>query len=148
MAPPEYWNDMPKGQLKINGVDAFTTYGMSISDGGVSALLTPAANKGYITNKSRLEHGTRYINNNPKVEERSVSVPFHITAKTKEQFFTRYDALCTVFAAGNLTIWTSFAPSKYFHMVYDGCTQFGEYQQQMAKFVLKLIEPDPTNRSV
>lgn len=139
---------MAYGQLKINGIDAFVTYGMSLSDGGVSALMTPAPNKAYISNKSRLENGSRVINNNPKVDERTVTLPFHIIAPTKEIFFQRYEALCNVLAEGEIEIWSCYYPEKLFRMKYQSCTQFSEYSRQMAKFSLKLIEPDPTNRSL
>lgn len=137
---------MPKGQLTINGRDAFTEFGMSLTDGGLSALLTPAPNKAYISNRSRLENGTRVMNHNPKVDERTVTVPFHIIAPTKEAFFSRYEALCDVLAGGDLEIKCSYYPTKTFRMKYQSCSQFSEYQQGIAKFTLKLIEPDPTNR--
>ena len=53
------------GKLKINGKDAYTTWGVYLLDGGVSALMTPPAAKPLVTNKSRLQHGKRVTRTNP-----------------------------------------------------------------------------------
>lgn len=44
---------MLTGQLKINGKDAYTTWGVSMDDTSLSALMTPPAVKPYITNDDR-----------------------------------------------------------------------------------------------
>ena len=54
------------GELFINGKDAYTTWGISMDDTSLSALMTPAPNKDLVENKSRLEHGKRVITDNPK----------------------------------------------------------------------------------
>lgn len=138
---------MPKGQLKINGYDAFERWGVSLSSGALSSLITPASAKAYVTNKSRLEHGSRVITNNAKMDERQVSLQMHLSAPNATTFFSRYESFCEELAAGNLVIWSSYYPDKYFHMVYQSCTQFAEYNREMAKFVLKLVEPDPSFRT-
>lgn len=48
---------MPQEELFINGKDAYTTWGISMDDTALSALMTPAPNKEFIENKSRMEHG-------------------------------------------------------------------------------------------
>ena len=49
------------GELFINGKDAYTTWGISMDDTSLSALMTPAPNKDLVENKSRLEHGKRVM---------------------------------------------------------------------------------------
>lgn len=139
---------MPIGQLKINGEDAFEKWGMSLSHQGLSALMTPPPVKAYVTNKTRVEHGTRVASTDTKVDERVISVPFHITAPNETVFFRRYRELMAVLASGVVEIWTSLNPKECYRCLYQSCTQFGEYQREMAKFTLKLYEPDPTDRSV
>lgn len=141
------------GELKINGQDAYTTWGISLQDGGLSALMTPAPCKAYVSNKSRLEHGARYVSENNNVslarlDERQITLPFNMTAKTKTQFLQRYASFCEVLKAGKLDIWTKYQPTVVYHTLYTSCTQYGQYQQEMGKFSLKLTEPNPSNRAL
>ena len=39
---------MPQEELFINGKDAYTTWGISMDDTALSALMTPAPNKEFI----------------------------------------------------------------------------------------------------
>lgn len=134
--------------LIINGKDARQEWGISLSDGALSALMTPAPNKAYITSRSRQEHGSVVINANPKVDERSLSLPIHLTAPTKELFFERYERFCNeVLATGVVDIVTKFQPNITYKCIYESCSQFSQFEQGIGKFILKLIEPDPTNRS-
>ena len=139
---------MPRGQLKINGQDAYDTWGMSLSDTALSALMTPAPAKAYITNRSRTQDGTRIIAQDPKVDERTVTLQMHITAANVTQFFARYNALLEVLKAGEIEIWTALNPTECYRMYYQSCTQFSEYHRRLAKFSLRLLEPDPTDREV
>ena len=142
---------MPKGQLYINGVDAFVKWGISLNQDGLSALMTPAPNKEYISNGSRLEHGVRYadIPSMAKVDERQVNITFNLIASTEEQFFTRYAAFCTeVLEPGVVNIRTSFQPTILYRCVYVSCTQFAQFMRGIAHYSLRLIEPNPKNRSL
>lgn len=139
---------MPKGELFINGVDAFLEYGMSLESSGLSALMTPPPNKELIENKSRQEHGKRVLGNNSKIDERDVSLPFHLTAINRDEFAEKYSKLCQLLANGRLDINTKYEPNKVYRMNYISCTQFAEYRMGLAKFTLKLNEPNPINRNV
>lgn len=142
---------MPKGQLYINGVDAFATWGISLNQDGLSALMTPAPNKGYISNDSRLEHGVRCVDapDTVKVDQRQVNITFNLIASTEEQFFARYAAFCTeVLEAGAINIRTSFQPTVLYRCKYESCTQFTQFMRGIAHFALRLTEPNPKNRSL
>ena len=65
-----------KNELIINGKDAFETWGVNMGDGFLESLYSPAPMKGVIENKSRLEHGKRVIFNNPKKDERELTLVF------------------------------------------------------------------------
>ncbi len=145
----------------INGHDAYAEWGVSLTDGGLSALMTPAGNKEYISSKSRLEHGKRVITDNARVDEREVLLPVHITAPTREAFFQRYAAFCAVLEAGSLEIYTRYqatvtgsganevvSPTVVYRLKYLSCQQFREYGQRVAKFILRVSEPNPNDRSV
>lgn len=131
-------------------VDAYLQYGLSFSQNGLSALMTPAPNKAPVENKSRLQHGKSIstTQSHVKKDERDVNVEMHITAITVAQFWQRYDAVCNeLFDYGFMEFVNGHCPTKVYRMTYESCQQFTEYVQQMAKFTLRLNEPDPTNRA-
>lgn len=137
-----------KGELYINGKDAYDTWGISLSDSGLSALMTPAPNKSYIENKSRIEHGKKMVNSNVMVDERNVTLSFNLTASSRNEFFLRYASFCEVLAEGYIEIRTSYQPEVLYRMNYVSCSQFSQFMQGIAKFTLKLNEPNPTNRNI
>lgn len=135
-----------KGQCTINGVDAYTSWGIVFDTTALSTLMTPPPIKEFIENKSRLEHGKRVITTNPKVDEREVSLRMNLKANTEEEFFSRYESFCKELEKGVLRINTRFQPGVYYNMIYLSCTQFTQYNRGRASFVLKLSEPNPKNR--
>lgn len=139
---------MPAGELHINGQDAYTRWGISFDQTALSTLMTPSPNKAYIENKSRLEDGKRVIVHNPKVDERSVTLTFNLTAKSEDEFFTRYNSFCEELKKGYMEIETKYQENVIYRMVYESCTQFSQLIREIAKFSLKLTEPDPTNRGI
>ena len=117
---------MPQEELFINGKDAYTTWGISMDDTALSALMTPAPNKEFIENKSRMEHGKRVITADP---------------------FARYDSFCNELDKGILEIKTKYQPNIVYRTIYISCNQFSQFMQGIGKFVLKLNEPNPNNRN-
>ena len=49
-----------KGELFINGKDAYLEWGIGLENGALLTLMTPPPNKDLIENKSRLEHGKEW----------------------------------------------------------------------------------------
>lgn len=137
-----------KGELFINGKDAYDTWGMSLSDTSLSALLTPPPNKEYIESKSRLENGKSVILDNVKVDERDVTLQVHFTAKSEKQFFDRYSSFCDELKGGKLELRTVYQPTVLYRFVYLSCQQFSQFMRGIAKFSLRLNEPNPDNRAV
>ena len=154
---------MPKGQLYIRPqgtavwTDAYTAYGVSFSDGALSKLMTPAPNKSVIENKSRLQDGKRIVRTRKYIrkDERELSLEMHLSAPDSVTFWERYRLFCTeildqgLFEVKHADIKDgSGANAKplIFRLTYLDCQQFSEFQQQLAKFTLRVNEPDPTNR--
>lgn len=138
---------MLKGQLYINGKDAYTTWGIIMDDTALSTLMTPASNKEFISNKYRAKNGKRVIIHNPCLDEREITVGFNMTAKDKASFLTNYAKFCDdVLATGEVVLHSSFQAKVWYRCVYLSCTQFSQFRQEMAKFSLKLNEPDPSDR--
>lgn len=140
---------MMEGMLIINGIDALATWGIDIEDGGISALLTPAPAKDYITNNSRIEHGVRLVNENPRYNSRQITIPIYLLADSQNDFFEKYYNFCKVLEGGKLEISLKIKGQEnvVYKCYYQSCTQFQQLMYGMAKFSLKLIEPDPTDRT-
>lgn len=134
------------GELFINGKDAYITWGVSMDETSLSALMTPAPNKSLIENKSRLEHGKRVVTTNPKKDERNLTLQINLTAPDRDTFFARYDSFCNELDNGVLDITTKYRPNVVYRTIYLSCQQFSQFMQGIGKFVLKLNEPNPMNR--
>jgi len=138
-----------KGELYINGKDAYEEWGVSLEDGAVSSLMTPAATKDLVENTSRLEHGKRVMTENVRMASRDLTLEMHLTAKTKADFFDRYGRFCEeVLETGVVDIITTYQPTVEYHCLYVSCSQFGQYSFGLAKYSLKLTEYNPKERTV
>ena len=133
--------------VTINGKDARTTWGIVFDSAAISALMTPPAAKDRISNTSRQEHGTRTIITDERVAERDVTLTFALLAKMPEMFFGRYASLCEELKAGKLDITVSIMPDVVYRCLYISCQQFTQYNNKLARFSLKLNEPNPADRS-
>ena len=139
---------MIQGELYINGYDAWTTWGIFMDDSSISALMTPAATKDFPSNKSRLEDGTRYITSNARLKERDINLSLQLYAPTRAEFYARYAAFCSqVLATGLVNITTKYQDGVVYKCIYNSCSQYRQFMGKIAKFSLKLTEPDPTDRS-
>jgi hypothetical protein len=130
--------------------DAYTTWGVTLTDNSLSQLMTPAPNKAPVENMSRLEHGKRVVTDGKyvKKDERNITMEMHLIAKSKTEFWTRYNAFCTdVLDKGFFDMKCSYCQGKVFHLIYESCTQFSEFMEELAKFTLRLNEPNPANRT-
>lgn len=137
---------MLTGQLKINGKDAYTTWGISMDDTSLSALMTPPPVKAYIENNDRTEHGKRIMTTSVLVDSRDLTLQINLTAENERQFFERYVLFCDELSKGILDIETSFQQGVVYHCLYQSCSQFSQFMRGIGKFVLKLTEPNPNKR--
>ena len=136
-----------KEKLIINGENADEKCGSSLGESSLSELMTPPANKAFIENESRLQHGKQILVANPKVEARNLTLQLNLTAATKSAFFDKYNLFCKeVLATGVLNIETGYQEEVVYKTIYVSCSQFSQFMQGIAKFSLKLIEPDPSDR--
>ena len=136
-----------KEKLIINGENADEKWGISLGESSLSELMTPPANKAFIENESRLQHGKQILVANPKVEARNLTLQLNLTAATKSAFFDKYNLFCKeVLATGVLNIESGYQEEVVYKTIYVSCSQFSQFMQGIAKFSLKLIEPDPSDR--
>nr|DAX65786.1 MAG TPA: tail protein [Caudoviricetes sp.] len=109
--------------------------------------MTPSSNKTFIENESRLEHGKRIVPSNPRIDSRNLTLQINLTASDEKQFFERYNAFCEELAAGVLEIETKYQPDVAYKTIYQSCSQFSQFMRGIGKFTLKLIEPNPNDRT-
>lgn len=135
------------GELTINGWDAYSRWGISPSDGAFVALRTPPEKKERVKNVSRLQHGSRYVGDVERYDERQITLPLHIVASSAEDLCKKFDKFATeVLDGGRLEIVHHIAPDVRYKCLYIGCANYVE-SCGIAKFQLKLVEPNPTDRS-
>lgn len=134
-----------KGELIINGQDAYETWGVSLSEGAIATLLTPPPMKAYISFESRAIHG-KQVYNPAKVDSRSITLEIHMTAKDKNDFMSKYISFCNELKKGQMYIKTKYQPDVVYKMMYVSCNQFRQFMFGIAKFSLKLDEPNPNDR--
>lgn len=113
-----------KEKLIINGENADEKWGISLGESSLSELMTPPANKAFIENESRLQHGKQILVANPKVEARNLTLQLNLTAATKSAFFDKYNLFCKeVLATGVLNIETGYQEEVVYKTIYVSCSQ-------------------------
>ena len=129
-------------------VDAYMEWGVSLDSTALSALMAPAPLKDMIENSVATEHGKRVVRTDRKYNERTLTLGINLTASTKATFLTRYGNFCTyVLGPGIIDLTTKYQAGVVYHLDYLSCQSFGEYQREMAKFSLRVVEPNPGNRT-
>ena len=132
-------------------IDAYLRYGVSFTESSLSALTTPAPNKQPVENKNRTQHGKRVVRTTSlvKKDDRDINIEMHLKANSTSQFWSRYDLFCTEqLDYGFMEIINGHIPTKEFRLTYINCTQFSEFMEQIAKFILRMNEPNPMDRSI
>lgn len=133
--------------VRINGKDAKATWGVVFDSSAVSALMTPPPMKSRIKDESRLEHGERVITDNAKVDKRDLTLTISLYACSETTFYSHYNAFCTELEGERIDIELGDLPGTVYKCVYMSCSQFTQYNGRLAKFSLKLEEPNPKDRS-
>lgn len=135
------------GELYINDLDAYKEWGISPSEGAYTALRTPPSKKERVVNNSRLQHGTRYIGDVERWDEREITLPIHIVAGSEEDLNRKYDRFVReVLEPGKLDIRHGLNPDITYKCLYEGCSSYFE-ACGIAKFQLRLVEPNPNDRA-
>ncbi len=142
----------PVNNSVTNGwVDVYKQYGMSLSDTALSALMTPAPNKALVENVSRNQHGKQVVKQVQyvKKDSRDLSLEMHIRAATRSQWLENYNRFCTeILDYGYFEMKHSSQDNVIYRLVYLSCPQFSEFVMQIAKYNLRVNEPNPDNRGV
>ena len=135
----------PKG---INAwIDVHEQYGMSLSQGSLSKLMTPAPNKEPIKNTNAVTNGSSVVGGIGAKAERTVNLEVHFTAPDRSTFLSRYSAFCSdILNVGAFDLRTNVQNGVVYHFIYLDCQQFSQFNLRLAKFTLSLLEPRPDVR--
>ena len=107
--------------------------------------------KSYITNTSALEDGTQVLSTGsfvPKVAERDLTMIMYLSASSQTQFLSRLEALRSELLKGKIDIWVSQDPNHLHRCIYESSSQFTQFNGKLAKFTLKIKEPNPNNNAL
>ena len=140
---------MTHPDLTINGRDARATWGIVAGTKLLAALLAPAGVKDPVQSECRLENGTRTLipEGSVKLAKRDVTLELGITAPDMQTFLSRFHSFTEELTSGWLLIASPrFLPGIIFRCRYVSCTQFTNFNGRLGKFILKLEEPDPSDR--
>lgn len=134
-------------ELIINGKDALTEFGVRMGDNFLDAIFAPIPTKAFIENKSRLKDGKQVIHNDPKVDERDVTLTFNLEGSTPEDYLRKYKKFKEELSKGLIAIEVPVLAETY-RLTYQKSTTFAmNIERTFAKISVKFNEPNPADRS-
>lgn len=96
---------MKNAKIYINSTtDTEAAFGVFFTDAAITALMTPAPKKGYVTNKSARLAGKQVRPTTPNTDERDVQLTFGLRARSLAQFLMRYHAFCAELDKGHIEL--------------------------------------------
>ena len=135
--------------LLINTQDAYTTWGVRMGEGFLDVLGASSPMKEFIENKSRLEHGKRVIINDPKIDEREITLSFTIEGNSQSDYQAKKKAFFEDLYKGVVDIQVPANSNEIYHLIYLGKSV--AYAQSLdhtfGKISAKFNEPNPANRT-
>lgn len=138
-----------KGDLIINGKDAYETWGVRMGEGFIEALSSPSQMKPHIENKSRLEDGVRVIVEKvPKVEARSLTLQFTIEGESKEDFVNKRTEFFDELYKVKVDVRLPRVGDEVYHLLYTGKNVSYSHNvgRTFGKVACKFEEPNPKKR--
>lgn len=136
------------GDLLINGKDAYSTWGVRIGDKFLDTIGASSPLKEFIESKSRLEHGKRVIMNNPKLDERDITLTFTIEGKSKSDYQAKKKAFYEELYKGKVDIQVPDNSDEIYHLTYTGknVSYAQSLDRTFGKVSMRFNEPNPANR--
>lgn len=136
-------------ELLINSKDAYTTWGVRMGDKFLDTIGASAPMKEFIENKSRLEHGKRVIINNPKVDEREITLSFTIEGNSQSDYQTKKKAFFEELYKGAVDIQIPANSNEVYHLIYlgKGVIYAQSLDRTFGKVSMKFSEPNPAERT-
>lgn len=133
--------------LIINGFDAYRQWGIRMGDGFLDAIFSPEPLKEFIENKSRLNNGKQVVYNNPKIDERDVTLVFTLEGETPDDYLSKYSAFKTELQKGKIEIKVPALGNQVYRLTYLRSASFGlNIPRTFSKISVKFNEPNPAER--
>lgn len=104
--------------LIINGFDAFLQWGIRMGDGFLDAIFAPEPLKEFIENKSRLNNGKQVVYNNPKIDERDVTLVFTLEGRSPDDYLSKYAAFKVELQKGKMEIIVPALGNQVYRLTY------------------------------
>lgn len=138
-----------KNELIINNKDAYATWGVRMGDNFLDVLGASSPMKEFIENKSRLEHGKRVIINDPKIDEREITLSFTIEGSSQSDYQSKKKAFFDELYKGMVDIQVPANSSEVYYLIYTGksVTYAQSIDRTFGKVSMKFSEPNPVNRT-
>lgn len=135
--------------LLINTQDAYTTWGVRMGEGFLDVLGASSPMKEFIENKSRLEHGKRVIINDPKIDEREITLSFTIEGNSQSDYQAKKKVFFEELYKGVVDIQVPANSNEIYHLIYLGksVAYAQSLDQTFGKISAKFNEPNPANRT-
>ena len=137
-----------KGDLYINGKDAWTTWGVNMGDGFLDAIDSFVPMKDHIENDSRLEHGKQVLVVEPRVASRDLTLHFTIMGSNESDYRNKRKAFEAELQKVNVDIRVPVLGSDVYHLIYLGKSV--SYAMNMSRtfstMSSKFEEPNPMDR--
>lgn len=129
----------------INGIP-LSKYGAILMAGADAELLKLAEVKPGASNNDPRKNGTEYIaRTSPKLQERSLNLVFGVSGNSVDDFLAKYDAFVAILHTEFIDLYVP-RMSRTFHLKYEMCTQFDNFNLKACKIAVKFTEPNPANR--
>ena len=135
------WN----ADLHINGAPMD---GIEMGDGFMNAIGGSMPMKKYVKNDNEFLDGVQYDDvDTPKLDERSVTLPFYISGATREDFERNKAAFYAVLYRGSVDLSVPSRSADVYHLKYIDGAQYGQSRNGcFARFQAKFTEPNPADR--
>lgn len=137
-----------KGELIINGVDAYEKWGVSMGKGFLDAIDSFVPMKEYVTNKSRLEHGERVLLGTPKVDAREVNLSVTISGTSEADYRNKRKLFEAELQKGLVAVKVPALGNEVYKLFYMGKSP--SYNMNLARTFsevsVRFKEPNPMDR--
>ena len=138
-----------KGDLLINGKDAWETWGVNMGEDFLNVIDGFAPMKDFIENESRLEHGKRMIYAEPRVASRDLTLSFTIKGENEGDFRAQRKAFEAELYNGRIEVSIPALGEDIYKLTYLGKSV--SYAMNVARtfctISAKFEEPNPMDRS-
>lgn len=134
--------------LLLNNRDALSKYGVHMGKDFVSNIAQPGNFKTPVSNKSRLEDGTRYTIINRYVAEREVTLAFVLIGRNKADTDAKLAAFYTLLGEKIISVKIPSVSASVYHLVPMEYSSFSRnIGGTLYSIKVKFKEPNPNNRA-